>query len=112
MKFKVGDQVLITSGKDKGQKGKITQVLPNKDQVVVAGLNLYVKHIKPYADRPGERVRLPRPLSTAKIAILNHKGQPDRIGYKLTKDGQKVRVFKKTGQPVPEPKEKQEKPKK
>ena len=49
-------------------------------------------------------MRLPRPLPTAKVAIINDKGQADRIGYTVAKDGQKTRIFKKTGASVPEPK--------
>lgn len=104
MKFKVGDQVLVTAGKDKGVKGKIIQVLPQLQQVVVADVNVYTKNIKPIGDRPGDRVRKERPLSTAKIAILNDQGQADRIGYQVAKDGTKKRIFKKTGQAVPKPK--------
>lgn len=96
MKLRVGDQVLVTAGKDKGKQGKITRVLPKLDAVVVEGMNLYVKHIKPYGERAGERVRRERPLPTAKVAILNEKGQPDRVGYRVTAAG-KERIFKKTG---------------
>lgn len=95
MKFKVNDQVIVTSGKDKGKKSKITRVLPRKNQVVVAGANLYTKHVRKMQGRAGEIVHLERPLATAKIAILNEKGEPDRIGY-IIEDGAKKRIFKKT----------------
>lgn len=106
MKFKVGDEVLVTGGKDKGKKGTIIRVVPEKNLVVVEGVNLYVKHQKPIADRAGQKMSLPRPLPTAKVAMVNDKGVVDRIGYQVTKDGQKTRVFKKTGKAVPEPKKK------
>jgi large subunit ribosomal protein L24 len=101
MKFRVGDQVQVTGGKDKGKKGAITKVIPKAEKVVVEGLNVYVKHLKPQGERAGERVRRERPLPTAKIAIINDKGQVDRIGWSVAKDGSKQRVFKKTGKPVP-----------
>lgn len=100
MKFKLQDVVLVTAGKDKGKQGKIVKVLPSKNRVVVEGVNLYSKHIKPYADQPGRKVRVERALPTANIAIINDKGQPDRIGYKVSASGEKTRIFKKTGQPV------------
>lgn len=103
MKFKVGDQVLVTGGKDKGKKGRVIRVMSIAEKVVVEGVNLYSKHLKPIADRAGQKLSLPRPLPTAKVAIINDKGQADRIGYQVAKDGTKSRVFKKTGQPVPEP---------
>ena len=98
MKFKIGDKVLVTAGKDKGLKSEIVQVHADKQEVVVKGANYYVKHVKPVAmlNKPGERIRKERPLSTAKIAILNDKDQPDRIGYKLDADGKKTRFFKKS----------------
>lgn len=104
MKYKVGDKVRVTGGKDKGKDSEIVRVLPEKNQVVVAGVNQYVKHRKPMAGRPGEKVVLERPLPTAKIAVLNDKGQPDRVGYLVAKDGTKTRVFKKTGKTMTEPK--------
>ncbi len=102
MKFKLGDLVLVTGGKDKGKQGKILRALPEKNTVVVENVNMYVKHIKPMNGQAGQRVLRPRPLPTAKVAILNGEGKVDRIGYKINKDGSKDRVFKKTGKVVPE----------
>ena len=80
MKFKVGDQVLVTAGKDKGKKGAIIRVLPGENKVVVENVNIYVKHVKPVGDRAGQRLNYPRPLPTANVAVINDKGQADRIG--------------------------------
>jgi large subunit ribosomal protein L24 len=91
-------------GKDKGKDSEIVRVLPEKDQLVVAGVNQYVKHRKPIGGRPGEKVVLDRPLPTAKVAVLNDKGQPDRVGFIVAKDGTKTRIFKKTGKTMTEPK--------
>lgn len=101
MKFKVGDQVLVTGGKDKGTISKITRVMPELNKVVVEGANMYTKHIKPFAGRPGEKVRRERPLPTANIAIYNPKTKSrDRVGVKTAKDGSKTRIFKKTGEAI------------
>ena len=104
MKYKVGDQVIVTAGKDKGKKGAVIRILPEREAVVVDQVNMYVKHLKPMGDQAGQRLVRPRPLPTAKVALLNDEGKPDRVGYKVQKDGQKVRIFKKTGKVVPEPK--------
>ena len=101
MKFLVGDNVIVTAGKDKGKTGKITKVIPADHKVVVENANIYVKHMKPMNGQPGQRLENPRAMATAKIAILNNENKPDRIGYKVHKDGTKERVFKKTGKPVP-----------
>lgn len=73
MKFKVGDQVIVTIGKDKGKKSQIIRVLPCTEKVVVADINLYTKHIKKYGTQTGQKTRIARPISPAKIAILNEK---------------------------------------
>lgn len=104
MKFKVGDTVLVTAGKDKGKTSVITAVIPKKQQVVVKDANMYTRHIKASQGKAGEKVRKERAMSPAKIAIVNDKGQPDRIGYQVAKDGSKERIFKKTGKVVPQPK--------
>lgn len=104
MKLKVGDTVIVTAGKDKGKKSEVIVVDALKETVVVKGVNMYVKHVKPFNGQPGDKVRRERPLPSANVAILNDKEQPDRIGYTVAKDGTKVRIFKKTGNPVPEPK--------
>lgn len=104
MKFKVGDTVLVTGGKDKGKKSEIVRVMPGLNRVVVKGVNMYVKHTKPMQGRAGGKASVERALPTAKVAIINEKGQQDRIGYSIAKDGTKTRVFKKTGAVVPEPK--------
>jgi large subunit ribosomal protein L24 len=103
MKLRVGDKVLVTSGRDKGKRSEIAQVLPKENKVVINDINLYVKHIKPMGDRSGDRVRKERPMDVAKIAILNEKDQPDRVGYKVAADGTKVRIYKKTGTVIAAP---------
>lgn len=101
MKLRVGDQVIVTGGKDKGKKGPVVKVLPTENKVVVEGVNLYVKHLKPMGDQAGQRLTYPRALPTANVAIINDKGEADRVGYSVGKDGEKTRVFKKTGNVVP-----------
>jgi len=97
MKFKINDKVLVTAGKDKGKKSKIVKVLPEKNCVVVEGVNMYTRHMKPFGGQAGQKLRKERPLPTAKIAIINDKDQADRIGILVGKDGKKSRIFKKTG---------------
>jgi len=102
MKFRVGDNVIVTAGKDKGKSGKVAKVLRDAEKVVIEDVNLYVKHMKPINGQEGQRVKRPRPLPTANVAIVNGEGKPDRIGYKINKDGSKVRIYKKTGKEIEE----------
>lgn len=97
MKLHVGDMVLVTAGKDRGKKSEVVLVLPKKQKVVVKDVNLYTRHVKPYGNQPGKTERRERALPLSKVAILNEKGQPDRVGYRLNKSGAKERIFKKTG---------------
>lgn len=105
MKFKVGDKVLVTTGKDKGKKSTIIRVLPKVNKVVVEGLNMYVKHMRKTGEQAGQRIQRERALPVANVAILNDKDQPDRVGYQVAKDGSKERIFKKTGKVIPVVKE-------
>lgn len=112
MKLRVGDTVLITAGKDKGQKSRVVRVLPAKNAVIVEGVNMYTRHMRPQAGQPGDRVKKERPLPMAKVMIINDKGQPDRVGYAVGKDGLKHRIFKKTGTVISAEKKKAAKAKK
>lgn len=67
-KFKKGDTVTITAGKDKGKTGEIIRLLPKLDAVVVKGVNLYKRHLKPTQNSEGGMVSRERPLATAKIS--------------------------------------------
>lgn len=100
MKLKVGDSVIVTAGKDKGKSAKVLRVLPQSNQVVVQGVNMYTRSVKPVQGRAGERVRKERPLDAGKVAILNpDTKKADRVGYTV-KDGKKIRVYKKTGKTI------------
>lgn len=74
-KFKKGDVVLVTGGKDKGKSGKIMKVFPKKDTVIVEGANMYKKHVKPTQNTQGGMVSRERPLSTGKISHVENGKQ-------------------------------------
>lgn len=103
MKLKVGDTVIVTAGKDKGTVAKILRVLPKAAAVVVQGVNMYTRNMKPMGGRVGERVRKERPLDVAKVAIYNPTTKKaDRVGTRVEKDGTKVRVYQKTKEVISE----------
>lgn len=103
MKFKVKDKVIVTIGKDRGKTGEIIKVLPKSEKVVVGGVNVYTKHVKKRQGQAGEIKKIERPLALSKIAIVNDKGEKDRIGY-IVKNGAKQRVYKKTKKIIEEKK--------
>ncbi len=100
MKFKVGDTVKITAGKDKGREGKIEKTLPKDQKVVVPGVNIYKKHVKGVGDIKAGIYELPRPLALGKIALICPKCKKvTRIGYKFA-GLEKVRICKKCGKEI------------
>ena len=100
-KIKRDDEVVVVAGKDKGKRGKVVTVLEGR--VVVAGLNLVKKHVKPNPNRgeQGGIVEREASLDISNVALFNQATQKaDRVGYKVLEDGVKVRVFKSTGEVV------------
>ncbi len=99
-KIRKGDNVVVLSGRDKGRKGAVIQVLAD-GRVVVESVNMVKKHTKPnpQAGKPGGIVEKERPLPASKVAIWNPAAKKaDRIGFKLLADGKKVRFFKSNGE--------------
>ncbi len=101
MKIKKNDQVLIISGKDKGKKGKVLEVLPVAEKIIVENVNLVKKHRRPRRQgEKGQVIAIPKPLHISNVKLICLKcGQAARVGYKLTETG-KLRVCKKCGQEI------------
>lgn len=92
MKIKTGDMVKITTGKDKGKTGKVLQVFPILEKIVVEGVNTSVKHLKARGKTAGQRVEFTAPIDASNVAVVGKNGT-GRIGYKfIDKDGKKVKV--------------------
>ncbi len=92
MKIKTGDLVKVTAGKDKGKTGKVLQVFPVLEKVVIEGINKSVKHLKARGKTPGQRVEYTAPIHSSNVKVLGKNGE-GRVGYKhIDKDGKKVKV--------------------
>ena len=102
MKLKVGDQIIVTTGKHKGQTGSIKKVLPKLNKVLIEGVNLVVRHQKPsQLQEVGGIVKINKPIEASNVAILEPDSQkPSRIGYKIESNGRKVRIYKRTNSPI------------
>jgi large subunit ribosomal protein L24 len=96
MKIKKGDKIIVTTGKDKGKTGKVDRVFPKSNKVLIAGINLYKRHIKKRDEKnPGGIIDIPRPLNVSKVALVDPKTKtPTRVGYTLSA-GTKKRITKK-----------------
>jgi large subunit ribosomal protein L24 len=99
-KIRKGDQVIVLSGRDKGRRGAVLQVLAD-GRVVIESINMVKKHTKPnpQAGKPGGIVEKEMPLPVAKVGIWNGAAKKaDRIGIKTLADGKRVRFFKSNGE--------------
>ena len=98
MKLKTGDKVIVIAGKDKGKEGKITKTLRAENKVVVEGVNIIKKHMKPTQQDPdGKIIEREAPIHVSNVMLYDTKAKKaSRVGYQVV-DGKKVRVYKKTG---------------
>lgn len=96
MKIKKNDQVKIIAGKDKGKSGKVLRVLAEENKVIVEGLNIVKKHLKPRKEgEKGQRVEIPGKTNISNVMLACPKcGKDSRIEYKITGKN-KLRVCKK-----------------
>ena len=99
MHVKKGDKVMVIAGKDKEKTGVILTSFPKKDRVLVEGVNIIKKHIKPNQANPqGGIVSQEAAIHVSNVMLIDPKtGEPTRVGYKV-EDGKKVRVAKKSGE--------------
>lgn len=96
MKIILKDKVQVLSGKDRGRQGEVIRSSPKTNEVVVKGLNMYKKHVKPSNGQKGGIVEKERALTVSKVALVCPKCQKiTRVGYQIDKSGQKYRVCKK-----------------
>ena len=99
MNLKTGDKVFVIAGKDKGKEGKITKILKADNKVVVEGINIAKKHIKPNGQSAGSIVEVEVPIHASNVMILDPKTKKrTRIGHTIDKKGKKIRVAKKSNE--------------
>jgi large subunit ribosomal protein L24 len=98
MKIKTDDQVLIIAGNDKGKKGKVIRSIPDKKRIIVEGIALVKKHVKPKkSGQKGQVVSAPRSINISNVELVCSKcGKATRVGYEIV-EGKKYRVCKKCG---------------
>lgn len=96
MKIKKGDTVCVLSGNDKGKKGEVLEIIPKTEKVIVKGVNIRKRHIKPKKQgEEGGIIPVECAIHASKLSVVCPKcGKPSRIGYVIEKD-EKVRVCKK-----------------
>ena len=98
MNLKVGDKVVVISGKDKGSEGKIIKTLKKENKVIVEGINMVTKHVKPNGQNEnGGIVKQEAPIHASNVMIIDPKTKKrTRIAHKVDEKGNKVRISVKS----------------
>lgn len=96
MKIRKGDNVLITTGKDNGKKGKVRKAIPKKKAIIVEGLNMIKRHSRTGGQaRQGGIIEMEAPIDISNVMLICNKcNKPARIGFKILPDGSKARICK------------------
>ncbi len=98
LKIKTGDAVVVTAGKDKGKRGKVTKVIRSSNRVIVQGANMVLKHQKPSQDSAGGIIPKEASLHLSNVALVDPTdGKATRVGYRFNDAGVKERFSKRSG---------------
>ncbi|MGH3517162.1 MAG: 50S ribosomal protein L24 [Haloechinothrix sp.] len=104
MKVKKGDTVVVISGKDKGAKGKVIQAYPDRQRVLVEGVNRIKKHTRITQTQRGAQsggiVTQEAPIHVSNVQVVDSDGKPTRVGYRFDEDGKKVRISRRNGKDI------------
>ena len=95
-KLKKGDKIVVLTGKDKGKEGTIASVNPKTGKAIVEGINVAIRHVKQSQNNQGGRVPQAMPIQLSNLSLIDSKGKPTRVGFKMDGDN-KVRFAKTTG---------------
>ncbi|MDQ2682241.1 MAG: 50S ribosomal protein L24 [Chloroflexota bacterium] len=103
-KIRTGDEVIVISGRNRGQTGKVRQVMADEDRVVIEGVNIVIKHLRRGRARQAGRVEVEAPLHVSNVMLLDPETkQPTRVGIRKNADGKNERFSKKSGKSIPRP---------
>ena len=101
LKIKKGDRVVVLTGRDKGQRGEVLQVIPAENRALVQGINIVRRHQKQTPQQDGGIVAKEAPIHISNIAVEDPAdGSPSRVGFKFDDDGRKVRFAKRSGETI------------
>ena len=104
MKVKKGDTVVVIAGKDKGAKGKVIQAYPDRQRVLVEGVNRIKKHTKVTQTQRGTQsggiVTQEAPIHVSNVMVVDSDGKPTRVGYRTNDQGKRVRIARTNGKDI------------
>ncbi len=96
-KIRKGDKVIVISGRDKGRTGEVFEVRPSESKALVRGINMVKRHQKQTQNQEGGIISKESPIHISNLAFVGKDGKRTRVGFKIQKDGTKVRVAKSSG---------------
>jgi large subunit ribosomal protein L24 len=97
-KIRKGDNVIVLSGRDRGRRGEVIQVMPVEGRALVRGIHMVKRHQRQTATQDGGIISKEASVHLSNLAIADPKdGKPSRVGFKIMPDGKKVRVAKRSG---------------
>ena len=101
-KIRKDDEVIVLTGRDKGKRGAVLRVVTKTDRVLVEGVNVTKRHVKPtQADPQGGIVEREAPVHISNVALIDPESdRPTRVRYKTLEDGRKVRVAARSGEVI------------
>jgi large subunit ribosomal protein L24 len=104
VKIKKGDTVVVIAGKDKGAKGKVIQAYPERNRVLVEGVNRIKKHTRITQTQRGAQsggiVTQEAPIHVSNVMVVDSDGKPARVGYRTNDEGKRVRISRRNGKDV------------
>lgn len=100
-KIKKGDRVVVLTGRDKGRTGEVLRVIPTEDRLVVQGVNVVKRHQRPSQTSAGGIVEQEATIHISNVAHIDPKtDKPTRVGYRIDDGGRKIRVARRSGEPI------------
>jgi large subunit ribosomal protein L24 len=102
-RIRKGDRVVVLSGRDKGKKGEVFQVMPKEGRALVRGVNTVRRHQRQTPQQEGGVITKEAPIHLSNLALEDPKdGKPTRVRFGVLPDGRKVRIAKRSGEQIPE----------
>ncbi len=100
-KIRKGDDVIVITGKDKGKTGNVLRVMPKQSRVLVQGVNMVKRHMRPSASSPGGIDEREASLHISNVALIDPESdKPTRVGFKFLEDNRKIRVARPSGEMI------------
>jgi len=101
LKIRKGDTVVVISGKEKGERGEVREVLPRENRVVVGGINVRTRHARPTQNNQQGLYTFEAPIHVSNVMLVDpNSGEPTKVGHRFTDSGEKIRVSKQTGEDI------------